>query len=104
MKRSTLITVFILSLLVFLLLCCLCLAVLLVGGAFYSWNLTLPAQTEFSWDAAPTATPVVVRPSPQATTPVDPTQEGGTEEPKHRRHAHRRAGSRPGDYQHADEY
>ena len=42
MKRSTLITVSIVTV-VFLLLCCLCLAVLLVGGAFYSWNLT-PAR------------------------------------------------------------
>ncbi len=78
MKRSTLITISIVAV-GFLLLCCLCLGVLLVGGAFYSRNISLPAQTEFSWDAAPTATPVVVRPSPQATSPVDLTQEGGTE-------------------------
>ena len=56
MKRSTLVTISIVAV-VFLLLCCLCLAALLVGGAFYSWNLRLPTQTEFSWDAAPTATP-----------------------------------------------
>ena len=72
MDRPVIVTIIIVAL-VFLLLCCLCLAVVLVGGVFYSWNVQLPPQTEFSWNSAPSATPVVVRPSPQATLPAEPT-------------------------------
>jgi hypothetical protein len=74
MDRPVLVTVIIIAL-VFLLLCCLCLAAVLVGGALFSWNLQLPPQTEFSWNSELTPTPVVVRPSPQATLPAESTLE-----------------------------
>ena len=74
MDRPVLVTIIIVAL-VFLLLCCLCLAAVLVGGVLFSWNLQLPPQTEFSWNSEASATPVVVRPSPQATLPAEPSQE-----------------------------